>query len=385
MGLFSDRGLGPIDNAPPIGDKAVMKRDDSIGAEGTHMVGTHRPLAGASAWIITDGKAGMDVQAKGVADALGLAYTMKRVAPKGIYRIAAPWGPVAPAERVGKPGSAFAPPWPRIVIATGRAAIPYVRAIKRRAGPATYTIVLQDPKTGPRTADLIWVPAHDKRRGANVITTPTAPHSYSPARLAQLRASLPAEIAALPAPRIAVILGGKNGVYKFTDADDDRLEAALKSLAALGASFLVTPSRRTHKRLITKVVAATEGHPRLVWNGDGDNPYPYFLAAADALVVTADSVNMCGEACATGRPVYVFTPSGGSDKFRRFHAALAAHGATRALPERVTEIGGWTYPALDSAAMIAREIELRYTRRAGLLSGMVGAGEGRERASADPA
>lgn len=348
-----------------------MQTDDSKGAEGLHVVATHRPLAGASAWIITDGKAGMDVQAKGVADALGLSYTMKRVEPKGIYRITAPWGPVAPAERVGKPGSAFAPPWPRIVIATGRAAIPYVRAIKRRAGPATYTIVLQDPKTGPGTADLIWVPAHDKRRGANVVTTPTAPHSYSPARLAQLRASLPADIAALPAPRIAVILGGKNGVYKFTDADDDRLEAALKSLAALGASFLVTPSRRTHKRLIAKVVAATEGHPRIVWDGEATNPYPHFLAAADALVVTADSVNMCGEACATGRPVYVFTPSGGSDKFRRFHAALAAHGATRPLPETVTAIGGWTYPALDSAAMIAHEIELRYTRRAGLLSGMV--------------
>ena len=31
---------------------------------------------------------------------------------------------------------------------------------------------------------------------------------------------------------------------------------------------------------------------------------------------------MTGEAAATGRPVYVFTPSAGSDKFRRFHAAL---------------------------------------------------------------
>ncbi|MEW5962511.1 MAG: mitochondrial fission ELM1 family protein [Pseudomonadota bacterium] len=348
-----------------------MQRDDSNGSGGAHAAATHRPLAGASAWIVTDGKAGMDVQAKGVADALGLAYTMKRVAPKGIYRIAAPWGPVAPAERVGKPGSAFAPPWPKVVIATGRASIPYVRAIKRRAGPATYTIVLQDPKTGPGTADLIWVPAHDKRRGANVVTTPTAPHSYSPARLALLRAELPSEIAALPSPRIAVILGGKNGVYKFTDADDDRLERSLKSLAALGASFLVTPSRRTHKRLLAKVVAATADHPRIVWDGEGANPYPHFLAAADALVVTADSVNMTGEACATGRPVYVFTPSGGSDKFRRFHAALAAHGATRPLPEAVSEIGGWTYPALDSAAMIAREIELRYTRRAGLLSGVL--------------
>lgn len=314
----------------------------------------------------------MDVQAKGVADALGLAYAMKRVEPKGIYRIAAPWGPVAPSEAIGRAGSLFGPPWPQVVIATGRASIPYVRAIRWRAGPATYTIVLQDPKTGPNTADLIWVPAHDRRRGPNVVTTLTAPHSYSPVRLAELRASLPAEIAALPAPRVAVVLGGKNGVYKFTDADDDRLERSLRSLGELGASFLVTPSRRSHKRLVAKVLAATEGHPRIAWSGEGPNPYPSFLAAADALVVTADSVNMTGEACATGRPVYVFFPSGGSDKFRRFHAALETYGATRPLPEIFTSLGGWTYPALDSAAMIAREIEDRYMRRARMLSGLVG-------------
>ena len=341
------------------------------------------PLAGAPAWIVTDGKAGMDVQARGVADALGLAYTMMRVEPRGLYRIAAPWGPVARSEAVGRPGSRFGPPWPAVVIATGRASIPYVRDIKRKAGPATYTIVLQDPKTGPGTADLIWVPEHDRRRGPNVLTTLTAPHSFSAARLSSLRADLPPEVAALSAPRVSVILGGKNGVYKFTDADDDRLEGALRSLGALGASFMITPSRRTHRRLVIRTLAATEGCPRIFWNGEGTNPYPSFLAAADALVVTADSVNMTGEACATGRPVYVFTPSGGSEKFRRFHAALSAYGATRPLPERFTALESWAYARLDSAVTIAREIEIRYQRRVAMLSGLMPRSGARASAATD--
>lgn len=317
---------------------------------------------GKRCWIITDGKAGMDVQARGVADALEIPYEFKHVAPRGLWAITAPWGPVAPAECFGQPGSLFAPPWPEIAIATGRASIPYIRALKRRAGDATFTVVLQDPKTGPRTADLIWVPAHDTRRGSNVITTLTAPHSFSPARLRALRAVMPPGIAALPSPRIGVILGGKNGVYDFSEADDARFAGSLASLGRLGASFMITPSRRTHQRLIRAASTATAASPRILWDGEGDNPYPQFLAHADALIVTADSVNMCGEACATGKPVFVFAPSGGSAKFSRFHDGLTSAKAVRPLPPHFETIEQWTYPPIDSAANIANEIKARWQR-----------------------
>lgn len=333
------------------------------------MTSDHKPhpLTGLKAWLITDGKAGMDVQVRGVADALGLDAVMKHVAPSGAYKFLSPYAPVARREKFGAASSLFSPPWPDVAIATGRLAIPYLRALRRRAGLATYTLVLQDPKTSAGTADLIWVPQHDKRRGANVITTLTAPHSFTPQRFAALRAHVPPAIAALPHPRIAVILGGKNGIYKFTDACDDRLQASLASLARLGASFMITPSRRTHPRLIAKVDQATAGAPRILWTGGGPNPYPDFLAHADALVVTADSVNMCGEAAATGKPVYVFQPSGGSPKFDRFHAALVAHGAVRPLPASIESLDTWTYEPLDAAKLIAAEIEKRYQRRNDML------------------
>jgi mitochondrial fission protein ELM1 len=309
--------------------------------------------------------AGMDVQAQGVAEALGLAYEMKRVDPKGIWKFAAPWGPVAPSERFGRPGSRFAPPWPAVAISLGRGSVPYMRALRRMAGPETFTVVMQDPKTGLGTADMIWVPEHDRLRGENVFTTLTAPHSFTSARLADLRRTVPPDIAALPRPRVAVVLGGKNAVYKFRDEDDTRLAGALGSLGALGASFLVTPSRRTHPRLLEVVDSATRAYPRILWNRRGANPYADFLAHADLLVVTADSVNMTGEACATGRPVLVFTPSGGSAKFRRFHAALEARGATRPLPDRLDAIPEWRYEPLHSVDDIAREIERRWRGRQG--------------------
>ena len=130
---------------------------------------------------------------------------------------------------------------------------------------------------------------------------------------------------------------------------------------------MITPSRRTHQRLINAAEAATRGAPRNFWDGEGANPYPQFLAHADLLIVTADSVNMTGEACATGKPVYVFEPSRGSAKFRRFHEALRAYGATRPLPESFAKIDAWAYDPLDSAASIAAEIEQRWTRRSAKL------------------
>lgn len=331
--------------------------------------GGERPLAGATAWLITDGKTGLDVQVRGVADALGLAYELKHVQPKGFWKLAGSLGLVSPMERFGLPGSRFAPPWPAVVIGAGMASLAYIRTLRRKAGLKTFTVVVQ--KAAPATADVVCAAEHDECRGPNVISTLTSPHTYSPARLAALRRELPPDIVALPHPRIAVILGGKNAVYKFTDRDDDRLQASLRSLGRLGASFLVTPSRRTHDRLCDVVEEATRDRPRIFWDGTGENPYPAFLAHADAFVVTADSVNMTGEACATGRPVYVFTPSEGSPKFRRFHQSLMAYGATRPLPERFDAITTWSYAPLDSANIIAREIERRYLRRRQMLSGLM--------------
>jgi hypothetical protein len=235
------------------------------------------------------------------------------------------------------------------------------------AGLATYTIILQDPKVNERAADLFWVPEHDTRRGPNVITTLTAPHSFSARRLAELRASMPAEIAALPPPRVAVLLGGPNGDFNYSQAALRRLASALASLDALGAGLMITPSRRTPEAISAFVAAATAGMQRPFWDGRGDNPYPQFLAHADAFVAPADSVNMTGEPCATGKPVYVFEPEGGSAKFTRFHAALRRHGATRPMPERFERLETWSYAPLHSSEAIAGEIARRWSKRRQML------------------
>ncbi|AHB48745.1 hypothetical protein W911_10620 [Hyphomicrobium nitrativorans NL23] len=322
-----------------------------------------RAMAGAKAWIISDGKAGHEALCLGVAEALGLDVEMKRIRPSGIWTAMAPWGPVSPAERFGRAGSLFAPPWPPIAFAAGRTTTPYIRALKRRAGLKTYTVVMLDPKTSPATADLFWVPQHDKRRGANVVTTLTAPHRFSARRLADIRAEPDAAIGALRSPRVAVLVGGPNERYLYPEPVIGRFQDVVRSLAMLGAGLMITTSRRTPNALVTALEALQRETGALLWTGEGPNPYPAFLAGADAFLVTADSVNMAGEAAATGRPIYVFEPEGGAEKFKVFHAALHDLGVTRPAPERFETLETWSYPALDAAQSIAAEIEHRWQRR----------------------
>jgi hypothetical protein len=319
-----------------------------------------RDDAKETVWILSDGKAGHLAMTTGVAAAMGLRARIIEVAPPAPWRWMAPRGPAPPDLRSLWPAAGQT--WPNYVFAAGRLTIPYLRAIRRAAGARSFTVAFMDPRV-PDAADLIWVPAHDARRGENVITTVTSPHGFSPERMAALRAEMPDEIAALPGPRVAVLLGGRGGGFDFTPAAIDRLAGALCQMAGLGASFLITPSRRTPPALRDAVRAAIAQAPRIVWDGTGENPYPHFLANADVFVVTADSVNMTGEACATGQPVYVFMPEGGRPKFRAFHRALEDAGATRPLPDRHDTLETWRYEPIHAAARIAEEIARRMRAR----------------------
>jgi len=307
-------------------------------------------------WILSDGKAGHRAMTTGVAAAMGLEARIIEIATPPPWRWMAPRGPAPPDLHSLLPAGGDV--WPRYVFAAGRLTIPYMRAIRRTAGPRSFTVAFMDPRV-PDAADLIWVPEHDRRRGENVITTATSPHSFSPERLAALRAEMPKEIATLPGPRIAVLLGGRGGGFDFTSSAIGRLAGALRRMAGFGASFLITPSRRTPPALRAAVREATADAPRILWDGTGENPYPHFLAGADAFVVTADSVNMTGEACATGQPVYVFMPDGGRVKFHAFHRALEDTGATRPLPDEPKALHTWDYAPINAAERIAAEIRRR--------------------------
>lgn len=311
----------------------------------------------ATAWVLTDGKAGDETQCLAVAETLGLTAERRRVAPR------APWSwlmprfeVIDPREAPSRPGSPIAPPFPDLVIASGRRAVSYLARIKRDSFGRTFTVFLKDPRTGTGAADLIWVPEHDSLRGDNVIVTASGPHRFSQDRLAAARAAPLPDIAALPRPRVAVLVGGDSRNHRFTDGDMAELARGLAQIAEDGAALMITASRRTPPALARALRKLADSGPHVMWDGHGDNPMLDYLANADAVVVTADSANMVGEALASGRAVHVFHPSGGHRKFDAFLGAVSARNAVHPFPGplKVT-----TCEPMDSTPVIAEAIRQR--------------------------
>ncbi len=309
-------------------------------------------------WVVTDGKAGMENQCIGLAEALGAKPIVKRI------KLNTPWKQLSPFLRLSlkhafnSQGDPIAPPWPDVLIATGRASIPaalYVRRMSRAVGKPTLTVQLQNPVIDPSRFDLVVVPRHDGLSGPNVMTTRGALHRVTAQMLRREMEKFLPQFSKLPAPRIAILIGGSNAVYQLTPREMTPLAAQLADLIKTqGGSLMITPSRRTGAENLAILQNALRDVPAYIWDGAGDNPYYAMLAAADAIIVTCDSVNMVSEACTTGKPVYVIDLPGGSDKFRRFHQAMRDDGMTRLFAGKIER---WSYPPLDDVRQVAKRIK----------------------------
>jgi mitochondrial fission protein ELM1 len=269
----------------------------------------------------------MESQCLGLAEAMGVDPKIIRVS------LRSPWRDLAPHLRIGLEHAfvddPLQPPWPELLIATGRQSVPAALYLKQK-NPRTRRVQIQNPGISPRHFDLVVTPMHDNLWGANVIQTIGALHRVTPVRLAAEAQLLEPRIAGLSRPFIGVLIGGTNGVYRFDIEEARKLASEIRRHASVsGGSVLVTPSRRTGDANISEIRAALSSIPGFVWDGTGANPYYGILALADAILVTGDSVNMVTEACASGHPVYIYDLPGGSTKFQRFHQALVLRGYAR--------------------------------------------------------
>jgi mitochondrial fission protein ELM1 len=315
-------------------------------------------------WAISDGRAGIEAQAVGLAEAVArqvpATIVVKRVGWSGrTGRL--PWWANWLPRRWLTPESQIQPPWPDLWIAAGRATLPLSIRAKRWSGGKTYVVQIQDPRVPAHMFDLVIPPKHDRLSGDNVLPITGSPHRVTAARLQSEYEAFREGIDALPRPRVAVLLGGKSRAFDLSAVRAAEMAHQIQlPLEQEGGSLLMTFSRRTPEPAKALLAARLRHLPGIIWDGTGPNPYFAFLAAADYILVTEDSTNMATEAASTGKPVFILKMDGTSLKFRLFHQELEGMGAARPYGGA---FHGWTYAPVDETGRAAAEVVARMDGR----------------------
>lgn len=315
-------------------------------------------------WVLHDGKPGMRSQALGLAEAAGFPFSEISLSVRRPWTWLPPQLWLAPLAAVRAGSCALSSPWPDLVIGCGRNTVRPALAVRRAGGAATLAVHVQDPNFRRGEFDLLVVPEHDRLRGPHVLVTKAALHRVTPQRLEAERHRFPA-LETLRRPILGVLIGGSNRAYRLGLSQlagiAEGIAAALKST---DGSAVVTASRRTGAAGLALLRERLAGNAATIWDGSGDNPYYAYLALADVLLVTADSVSMISEAAATGKPVYILGLEGGDGKFDRFHATMKNLGITRAFAGRIES---WSYRPLDdndrAGAALRQLVAARFVER----------------------
>ncbi|WP_439595101.1 mitochondrial fission ELM1 family protein [Falsiroseomonas sp.] len=297
-------------------------------------------------WVLADPRAGTAAQALGIAERLGphrvipLEWGLGALLPWPFPTLAG----LTPAAR-----AQCVPPWPRLVISAGRRAGPVARWLGAR-GART----VQCMRAFGRF-DLSVIGRHDQPRAApDVLPILGAAHRVTAGKLAAARAEW-AGLAALPGPRVALLLGGPVRGQGLEPA----LAAALGAqVAGFAGSVLASASRRTGAAATEALSHSLSALPHRLhrWGGADKNPYLGFLAWADAVVVSGDSVSMLSEALMTAAPVFVAPLGGEGRRHLALRESLYAAGQARPLSKAPTP---FSRAPLDEVGRVAAEIRAR--------------------------
>lgn len=307
-------------------------------------------------WVVTDGRAGIEAQALGLAEAIA-ARRPATIVKKRIC-VTAPWRKLPrflwgdPFTKLAAPGDPMEPPCPDLWIGCGRLSVPFSIAAKKKF-PSTFVVQLQNPHAPAGLFDLVIAPEHDGLAGENVLSIAGSTMSG--------RSFSRSVDESGGKGSVAVLIGGPNRAFRMTRADAEKIGVDLQKLAASGARLQVTTSRRTPVDAAAMLEEKLQGAAEIFWRADGGdrdaNPFPEMLRGASAIIVTEDSVNMAVEAAATGAPVYILRlarrPFASAAKFDAFHQSLAARGVSRYFDGALDR---WTYAPLNETDRAAKEV-----------------------------
>ena len=301
----------------------------------------------ASIKVISDGTAGMRSQALALGEAIKASRhpatnlediivtppPLLRHLPRLARYLPIPWLRLMVGPKLVTPSISN----PAIIITCGRRMAGVSIAMQRLSRATaiegkSHTIHIQDPRLPPQYFDILIKPQHDPTSGPNVINSMGALNRLTDAKIAHAATVLDQKWTNLPAPCVAVLLGGDSRRYVVSATMVANMAKKLRRFAvSTNASLAIIPSRRTPSKLLNQLTKLLKKTPHTIMNLTDENPYPGILGHAVAIIVTSDSVNMASEAAITGKPVLIAEWQAETGRIRSFHKAMMEAGHTAPL------------------------------------------------------
>ncbi len=268
-------------------------------------------------WCLLGKKSGDNAQVLTLARALGLEYTEKQV-------LARSWELLVHTQHrptlMGIDKARSSPlqaPWPALVISAGRRNEAVARWIRQQSGGRTRLVHIGRPWAPLNEWDLIVsTPQYFLPPEPHILVNTLPLHTPVPGPEVRNGEFLD-ETGGLPAPRIAVLVGGDSGPFVMTAAKATALAQRSSAVAcAVGGSLLVIDSPRT-PAVAQQALAAglTAPHRYYRWGEAASNPYREILDLADAFVVTGESMSMLADASVTDKPLFIFDLADGPGRW----------------------------------------------------------------------
>ena len=275
---------------------------------GTTHRGNHHPRV----WLLNGPRPGDNNQVLGLGETLGWPFELKSVgfhsSPPVPKMISSQLRSLALAGVDRRRSSALQAPWPDLVISAGRELEPVARWIKKQSGNRARLVHMGRPWSRLDAFDLIIsTPQYFLPERENILLNELPLHRVTDRRLEEARALWEPRFAHLPRPYTVVLLGGNSGSFVLSCAKARRLGKLVNALTrGSGGSLLVTSSARTPADAYHDFLDGVGG-PRHVHHwGAQENPYFGYLALADRIVITGESVSMLAEANVTGKPLLIY-------------------------------------------------------------------------------
>lgn len=322
-------------------------------------------------WAMTSGAPGMRSQVIGLANAVRDQKDDQIIEKTVQLKKWAHFFPghlnPAPFMSLTSSSCPLSPPWPDILLTSGRRTSAASIAIGRASKGQTYRVHIQNPQTPTRFFDLVCSMAHDGLRGENVIETTTALHKITCQDLekdAPLWHKRWRNQLERPGrgPLLGIILGGKTKKYGFSQQRlRDLIHLIETAVGQNNAQILITPSSRTEAFVKQGLATKFENHPDVwFWDQTGDNPYFAILNFADHIMVTADSVSMISEALYTPKPVHIYALEGTSRRHQIFLSLLSDQKVIHTVQNELDFSVDGTRAPIDETTRIAHIIRQKY-------------------------